>query len=62
MEETHQFTNSPVMKKTAMIHYISDAAHNRFFPVGVEHLLRRGCLTEWSRPGNITTASRNSRP
>jgi hypothetical protein len=62
MEETHQFTNSPVMKKTAMIHYISDAAHNRFFPVGVEHLLRRGCLNEWSRPGNIATAPRNSRP
>jgi hypothetical protein len=38
-----------------MIHYISDANHNRFFPVGVEHLLRRGCLNQWSRPDSIAT-------
>jgi len=55
MDETHQFTNTPVRKNTAMIHYISDANHNRFFPVGVEHLLRRGCLNQWSRPGSIAT-------
>ena len=52
MADTHQFTNTPVMKKTAMIHYISDATHNQFFPVGVEHLLRLGCLNQWSSPAS----------
>jgi hypothetical protein len=55
MAETLQFTHTPVMKKTAMIHYISDGAHNRFFPVGVEHLLRRGCLKQWSDPDSIAS-------
>ena len=56
MADPHQFTNTPVMKKTAMIHYISDATHNQFFPVGVEHLFRRGCLNQWSIPGSVATA------
>ena len=54
MAEMHQFTNTPVTKKTAMIHYISDTTHNQFFPVGVEHLLQRGCLEHWSAPGPTT--------
>lgn len=54
MVETHQFTNTPIMKKTALIHYISDANHNQFFPVGVEHLLRRGCLKQWTDSGSGT--------
>ena len=62
MAETHQFTNTPVMKKTAMIHYISDATHNQFFPVGVEHLLRRGCLNQWSSPASIATPLSKNRP
>jgi hypothetical protein len=62
MDETHQFTNTPVMKMTAMIHYISDANHNRFFPVGVEHLLRRGCLNQWSCPGSIATPPSKNPP
>ena len=43
-----------IMKKTALIHYISDANHNQFFPVGVEHLLRRGCLKQWTDSGSGT--------
>ena len=44
------------MKKTVMIHPINDATHNQFFPVGVEHLLRLGCLNQWSIPGSVATA------
>jgi hypothetical protein len=33
--DIHQFTNSPIMRGTALIHYISDAWHNQFFPAGV---------------------------
>jgi len=62
MDETHQFTNTPVRKNTAMIHYISDANHNRFFPVGVEHLLRRGCLNQWSCHGSIATPPSKNPP
>jgi hypothetical protein len=61
-DETHQFTNSPIMKHTAMIHYISDATHNQFFPVGVEHLLRRGCLNQWSRSDSMATTASKNRP
>ena len=60
--KTHQFTNTPVMKKTAMIHYISDVTHNQFFPVGVEHLLRRGCLNQWSSAASIATPRSKNRP
>jgi hypothetical protein len=42
--DLHQFTNSPIFRGTALIHYISDAAHKQFFPSGVEHLLKRGFL------------------
>jgi hypothetical protein len=40
--DLHQFTNSPILRGTALIHYISDASHQQFFPAGVEHLLKRG--------------------
>ena len=42
--ELHQFTNSPIRRRTALVHYISDAFHNQFFPVGVEHLINCGFL------------------
>ena len=50
------------MKKTVMIHPINDATHNQFFPVGVEHLLRLGCLNQWSSPASIATPQSKSRP
>ena len=39
--DLHQFTNTPIMRGTALIHYISDSANQQFFPSGVEHLIRR---------------------
>jgi hypothetical protein len=45
----HQFPNSPIMRGTALIHYISDARHNQFFPAGVQHLIKRGFLAELSK-------------
>ncbi|MEA5550655.1 hypothetical protein VB713_06640 [Anabaena cylindrica UHCC 0172] len=45
----HQFANSPIMRGTALIHYISDARHNQFFPAGVQHLIKRGFLAELSK-------------
>ncbi|MBE9201574.1 MULTISPECIES: hypothetical protein [unclassified Nodularia (in: cyanobacteria)] len=47
--DLHQFTNSPIMRGTALIHYISDARHNQFFPAGVQHLIKRGFLAEISK-------------
>jgi hypothetical protein len=47
--DLHQFTNRPIMKGTVLIHYISDAAYNQFFPVGVEHLIKRGFLEKASQ-------------
>uniref|UniRef100_B8HPW9 Nucleotide-diphospho-sugar transferase domain-containing protein n=1 Tax=Cyanothece sp. (strain PCC 7425 / ATCC 29141) TaxID=395961 RepID=B8HPW9_CYAP4 len=44
----HQFTKSPIMKGTALIHFISDQRHNQFFPVGVEHLIKRGFLNKYA--------------
>ena len=62
VEETHQFPNSQITRKTCLIHYISDATDNQFFPVGVEHLLRRGCLNQWSSPASIATPPSKNRP
>jgi len=42
--DLHHFTSAPIMRGTALVHYISDRRHQRFFPIGVEHLLRRGFL------------------
>ncbi|MDF5726196.1 MAG: hypothetical protein PUP91_38310 [Rhizonema sp. PD37] len=47
--DMHQFTNTPIMRGTALIHYITDPIHNQFFPAGVEHLLKRGFLEKLSR-------------
>ncbi len=47
--DLHQFTNSPIMRGTALIHYISDSWHNQFFPVGVQHLINRGFLEKISK-------------
>jgi hypothetical protein len=47
--DLYQFTNTPIMRGTSLIHYISDAKHDRFFPVGVEHLIKRGFLEKLSQ-------------
>ena len=47
--DLHQFTNSPIFRGTTLIHYISDARHNQFFPAGVEHLLNRNFLDKLAR-------------
>jgi len=47
--DLHQFTNSPIMKGTTLIHYISDRKHNQFFPTGVQHLIKRGFLEKLSK-------------
>ncbi|MEH1880355.1 MULTISPECIES: hypothetical protein [unclassified Nostoc] len=46
--DLHQFSNSPIMRGTALIHYISDSAHNQFFPAGVQHLIKRRLLEKIS--------------
>lgn len=46
--DLHQFTNSPIMRGTALIHYISDSKHRQFFATGVENLLKRSFLEKLS--------------
>ncbi len=44
----HQFA-PPIDEKTAFVHFISDARDNRFFPIGVDHLLRTDFLESWEK-------------
>lgn len=46
--DLHQFVNSPIIRGTSLIHYISDSSHNQFFPVGVQHLIKRRFLEKIS--------------
>jgi hypothetical protein len=60
--DLHQFTNSPIMRGTALIHYISDARHQQFFPAGVEHLIKRGFLEKLSQQNSFPISQFSSKP
>ncbi len=49
LRDLHQFTNTPILRGTALVHYISDLRHRQFFPTGVEHLINRGFLEKLCR-------------
>ncbi|MCG8467733.1 MAG: hypothetical protein MJB57_05910 [Gemmatimonadetes bacterium] len=46
--KAHPFVNRRIEDDTALQHYIMDNRWNAQFPVGVEHLLRAGFLSDWA--------------